>query len=76
MAVDLRGMCASAIRICNAPPLSLILPRPPPHTHLRFHQHQIHKEDHKVMLHIFVREPLAPRALCEPYIGPTVGRSG
>ena len=33
--------------------------------YLRFHKHQIDKQHHKIMLHIFIRKPLTPRTLCQ-----------
>ena len=33
--------------------------------YLRLHKHQIDKQHHKIMLHIFIRKPLTPRTLCQ-----------
>ena len=39
-------------------------------TDLRLHEHQIDKQHHKIMLHIFIRKPLAPRTLRQSHIPP------
>ena len=36
--------------------------------YLRLHKHQIDKQYHKIMFHIFIRKPLTPRTLCQPDI--------
>lgn len=37
-------------------------------THLWFHKNQIDEQDHKIMLHVFIRKPPTARALRQSYI--------
>ena len=45
-------------------------------THLRLHQHQVNKQHHEIVLDVFVREALAPRALRQAHIAPHDATAG
>jgi hypothetical protein len=41
--------------------------RPRPLTHLRLDQHEVDEQHHEIMLDVFIRELVAPRALRQPH---------
>ena len=65
----LRSRVASALRKIKTARLSQMF-QDFIKAYLRLHKHQIDKQNHKIMLHVFIREPFTSRALRQPYISP------
>jgi hypothetical protein len=62
VAIDL---CRRVRQRCTLTYRQTRAPRPP--THLRLDQHEVDEQHHEIMLDVFVRELVAPRALRQPH---------